>query len=960
MTSYILEAKPWNPVTNALAPINFATGIPDEAALGQTLPYILRLRDSFTHEVSVFADNIPGSNQASIGSLVLNNVDGLYDFLLDYAWGGREIVVKTAPEGSPYSAYTLLFTGSAIDIAGDRSDLTLTLRDNSWKLVTPLQKNKFLGTGGSEGGRETQGQNKPLSFGLVKNITPVLIDSAFPTYQFHDGAVEGVIAVYDDGVPIVPVADYPTYEALVAATIGKGGYGTCIAQGFVRLGAPPAGTLTLDVQGQFYSAVNLSETVRQILLSRSPLTAGELVSTDFEEFAADFPGRVSGIYYQVPDEDLDATMETLLGTGNAFWFFGADGRFRVRQYKFREPSARVRAEDIAGLQRSFSAKPLYSVVVNYDRNLTVQEVSSFSLAANTLNSYLDESVVWVQTNADGSGGDWSNVRDQIHAYLGSTEINDLKIADFQEVSPVSWASVDTNGLVYITDPGSNTASVELRTSLDNYYATNKLTVRKILGPSGPWAKLTASGRVFALKVDDTAADPTQQITVTLEGANFTGPVEWIVNDNLLRPVPVTGSGNSRTISIGGLNLNSTISNVLVTARTADGIEAVLKILVARNGPTIGDIAIEWGAIVDDGNKPEDNATVGAPPGTNVGTRPVEDLLEQLDVNSEDIIYQALRIDQTNEVLDARTFVDGQPVNTVFVTFRNEQITENGVVNSKLDLLGAKTPDGTAWNLNLNSVRISDSQTLAQKFTELGAADDDNRVVIEDLQEVVIGPDGSYARALVRLNNNGHITGFTQTNDGTEGSFIIQADQFYLIDPNGGIPIVPLRYSDNIWKMTNVEVDTLKINSVDTRAIVDNAVSQSNYSLLELYGASVGSDDDNVWRNFAYGGVSLYTVVNVPAFGADSTVTLIVTMIGRKTGGDNDRISIRAVRGDGVIISPSEHTNLIYEGGGNQVYTLPFFDPDPPIGNNSYTIQTRNLEGHPSWQRGIIIPLRLSK
>ena len=38
---------------------------------------------------------------------------------------------------------------------------------------------------------------------------------------------------------------------------------------------------------------------------------------------------------------------------------------------------------------------------------------------------------------------------------------------------------------------------------------------------------------------------------------------------------------------------------------------------------------------------------------------------------------------------------------------------------------------------------------------------------------------------VKLDVNGYVTGFEQNNDGTTGSFKIMADEFKLIDPNGG-------------------------------------------------------------------------------------------------------------------------------------------------------------------------------
>lgn len=150
------------------------------------------------------------------------------------------------------------------------------------------------------------------------------------------------------------------------------------------------------------------------------------------------------------------------------------------------------------------------------------------------------------------------------------------------------------------------------------------------------------------------------------------------------------------------------------------------------------------------------------------------------------------------------------------------------------------------------------------------------------------------------------------------------------------------------------------DQVNTAAILDNAVTEANFALLDLAGASVGTDDDNIWRDFAYMGVALQTTFTRPDGASDTTAVFLVTVVGARTGGDNDRVSLRMIRGDGTVLLPSEHGYLLFEGGGNTAYTVPFFDAAPLNGTNNYTVQTKNVVGHPTWERGIVIPVRLSK
>jgi hypothetical protein len=233
------------------------------------------------------------------------------------------------------------------------------------------------------------------------------------------------------------------------------------------------------------------------------------------------------------------------------------------------------------------------------------------------------------------------------------------------------------------------------------------------------------------------------------------------------------------------------------------------------GPVVaGQTSVPWESGVTGPGKPEDGATVGAPDGTPVGDRNAQDVTASLDLNAQGIIEQGLRQDDAQTVLDARTFVAGQPINTVFETFQNTQIDQNNLVNSSLALLGGKSPDGTAWDLALDTVRIGPSETLAQRFTEIGATNGTLTATVESLQEAVVGADGSAtARAVLSLDVNGFVSGFVTTNNGTNSSFDILATHFSIVDPNSGTPYTVFDITDGIVTMHNVQVDTLAAGSV---------------------------------------------------------------------------------------------------------------------------------------------------
>lgn len=195
-------------------------------------------------------------------------------------------------------------------------------------------------------------------------------------------------------------------------------------------------------------------------------------------------------------------------------------------------------------------------------------------------------------------------------------------------------------------------------------------------------------------------------------------------------------------------------------------------------------------------------------------------------------------------------------------------------------------------------------------------------------------------------------------DGTPAQDLQPAEAGSTVGAPSGTPVGSITADD--VDSTIKDGGGVAANQVNTSAILDNAVTESNFALLDLFGASVGSDDDNVWRNFAYMGVSLSTTFTRPEGATDTTAVFLVTVVGTRTGGDNDRVSLRMMRGDGTALLPAEHGYLLFEGGGNTAYTVPFFDPAPLDGTNVYTVQSKNVVGHPTWERGIVIPVRLSK
>lgn len=185
----------------------------------------------------------------SYGDIEIANHSGEYDSWLYDIWRNKSIKIYTGtlPTDSfvdYLQDFELIFDGVVEDIdSKDRNTLNLKIRDKLEKLNTSISENLlgnyFQGTTVSESTYVNQYRNnlRPLVFGEVHNITPMLIDSTTLEYMCNDGPVEQIIEVRDNGIPVSfgIIQDPQT--------------GITPLPGSFRLLQSPIGAVTCSVQG---------------------------------------------------------------------------------------------------------------------------------------------------------------------------------------------------------------------------------------------------------------------------------------------------------------------------------------------------------------------------------------------------------------------------------------------------------------------------------------------------------------------------------------------------------------------------------------------------------------------------------------------------------------------------------------------------------------------------------------
>lgn len=275
---------------------------------------------------SQMAEQLRGRSLVSYGDIDIDNSAGVRDSWLTDAWDGRPVRLYVGDPTWPKSDFRLVFSGATQDIqARDASTLTLRIRDRQHLLDVPACTTLVGGTDG------TKDLRRPITYGEVKNVRPVLIDSATRTYAVHDGQIEAVDAVYING-------------ATTAA------YTTNLTLGTITLTAALTGTLTADVRGSKTGGtyVNTAANVLQRLVTeRTTLTAGDIDSASISALNTAI-GATVGLYVSADRTTVLQALDTLLTGIGGFYAIGRDGKLTVGQFAAPSgtPTLTLDADDV--------------------------------------------------------------------------------------------------------------------------------------------------------------------------------------------------------------------------------------------------------------------------------------------------------------------------------------------------------------------------------------------------------------------------------------------------------------------------------------------------------------------------------------------------------------------------------------------------------------------------------------
>jgi hypothetical protein len=191
-------------------------------------------------------------------------------------------------------------------------------------------------------------------------------------------------------------------------------------------------------------------------------------------------------------------------------------------------------------------------------------------------------------------------------------------------------------------------------------------------------------------------------------------------------------------------------------------------------------------------------------GVVTGDMSAQDLIDSvsayiLSTNLANTLQQNISDITTNSELIAG---QGEYINTL-QTYQAIGILET------LSLLGTVTDDGSSFILNVDTTQISGLSALSSSVTTLQTTVGDNTAAIETAATSI---DGLQAQYTVKVDVNGHVTGFGLSdvaNDGTiTSTFIVNADAFAIIDTSNGLSsaVVPFAVRSGVTYIQDVVIE----------------------------------------------------------------------------------------------------------------------------------------------------------
>jgi hypothetical protein len=545
MLAVLVQIDGYDPVTAATVSL-FASNVDDPAVCmlnGATWwPTISKLG---TLKYDLFDGSFAGSITSPSSSLTLHTEP--WPNFGRYSLADARIRLWTGAVGAAWGSYVLQFDGrlTAQPTLLDGAASVAFATDDKW-LDRPLLS-LYAGTTGIEGPAALKGTAKPLALGTPRYVAGVLIDSVNCVFQVSAyGTIQAVEATMERLLRFGPaVGDFANYAALVAASIPAGRWGTCLAQGLVRFGAPTTGQVCFHVQGDTSGSDGWARKPGQLIryIAKMAGGAGKIDDVSLNALDAARPYNLS--IYLTEQTTARTLIQQIAASVNAVAIPTWLGKLAVVPIPAPGGTASVTlAADgsslppVTAVQQLDVAAPFSNISLTAERTYTVHQLADIAFTATLIDmgAYVAGTTYREGNIVQDQGSSW--------LYINPTPSAGNAPPTLPTTSNAYWKVLAKSGA-----DGASPVVGFLTNEATTVPAAVDGTVSSYAGASGTfrvYAGLTDVSALFSLS---TQANP-QVLTVAYAGQGYTvsgglDPSE----DSALLTIRATGSGAYAGVTI---------------------------------------------------------------------------------------------------------------------------------------------------------------------------------------------------------------------------------------------------------------------------------------------------------------------------------------------------------------------------------------------------------------------------